>query len=100
MGNDEMRVVSLPVEGDHREHDACQASQHEDKEEAKDMQHGDGETWSPMGHGCEPGKDLDAGRNRHQRTRDREEGKGHMRNADRVHDDAPKGRRRERPWRR
>jgi hypothetical protein len=62
-------VVRLPVERHNRDHHAGQPAEDEDEQESEDEQHGHFQLDATRrGEGCDPGKHLDAARDRHRRA--------------------------------
>ncbi|KWT73912.1 hypothetical protein APY03_5763 [Variovorax sp. WDL1] len=71
MGDDEVAVVRLPVEGQHRHHDAGQAAQHEDEMKAQQEQRGRVRPHLAAPESRNPGEHLHAARERDQEARGR-----------------------------
>src|SRR5271170_2892848 len=61
MGDNEIRVVQLPVPGGDGEHDPRQAGEQELDQESGAEKHSRGEAYFASPHGGDPVKDLDAG---------------------------------------
>ena len=85
MGDDEIAVMGLPVEGGQGHHHARQASRHEDDDAVDGEQARRVENRPPGGERGDPGEDLQARRNRDRRAGGGERAYRHLRKSCRQH---------------
>ncbi len=85
VGDDEIGVVRLPVEGHDGEHHARQPAEHEDEEEAEDVEHRQIPARPAVRQRRQPGEDLHGSGHRNDGRAGREEGQRQMRDAHREH---------------
>jgi hypothetical protein len=87
MGDDEIAVVDLEIEGRDRHHDAGEAAEREDEQESEDEERrrGDSEALAPRRDGRDPGEDLNAGWNRDRHAGGGEEAEAERRQPRRIH---------------